>query len=71
MGLAIANLVVRDFRQKNAAAKIEFKGNAKDPDIDKWGAFWSAIENGFGTALKERIDGSVSLRNVPKEKTKK
>jgi len=68
MGLAIANLVVRDFRQKNAATKIEFKGNAKDPEINKWGAFWSAIENGFGTALKERIEGSVSLKDVPKKK---
>lgn len=70
IGLAIANLVVRDFKQKNAATKIEFKGNAKDPELDKWGAFKSAIENGFGTALKEKVDGSISLKDVPKKKKK-
>jgi Uncharacterized protein involved in outer membrane biogenesis len=68
IGVAVTNLVVRDFKQKNAATKIEFKGNVKDPEIDKWGAFWTAIKNGFGDALKERLDNSISIKDVPKKK---
>ncbi|MFS4461007.1 DUF748 domain-containing protein [Bdellovibrio sp. HCB2-146] len=68
VGLAMGNLLIRNRKEKTVATKIEFVGAAMSPDVDKWGAFWSSLRNGFVEALKRSLENTISIKDVPDTK---
>jgi hypothetical protein len=37
------------------------------PDVNVWGAFWTALKNGFGNSVKPGLENAVDIRDVPKK----
>lgn len=68
VGLALINVILRD-GDKTLGAKIEFEGASKAPSIDKWGAFWSAVQNGFFEAIKQSLENSISSKDLKGQKS--
>lgn len=68
MGAALGNLILRNEKNKTVATKIDFEGTLKDQKIDTVAAFWKLMSNAFIEAIKKSIEGSISLKDVPKEK---
>lgn len=71
VGLALGNLILRNSKEKTVATKIEFAGAAMSPDIDKWGAFWTSLRNGFIEALQRSLENTISIKDVPAADPKK
>lgn len=69
VGLALVNLILRDGDTKTLGARIEFEGASKAPSIDKWGAFWSSVQNGFFEAIKQSLEHSISPKDLKKQKS--
>jgi hypothetical protein len=67
VGLAMGNLILRNHDTKTVAAKIEFEGASKGPDINTWGAVWTSLSNGFIEAMKKQLDNTISIKDVPKK----
>jgi hypothetical protein len=65
--IGAANLILRN-NDKEAASKVEFAGAMKKPDINIWGAVWTALKNGFGTPVPEKLDNDVNINSVGKKK---
>lgn len=68
VGLAMGNILLRNRKEKTVATKIEFVGASMSPDVDKWGAFWTSLSNGFVEALKRSIENTISIKDVPETK---
>lgn len=71
VALATSNLILRNSKEKTVATKIEFEGAAMSPDIDKWGALWTSLRNGFIEALKRSLENTISIKDVPAPEQKK
>lgn len=69
VGLALVNLILRDGDSKSLGARIEFEGASKAPSIDKWGAFWSSVQNGFFESIHQSLEHSISPKDLKKEKS--
>lgn len=67
--IGTANLILRN-NDKEAASKVEFAGAMKKPDVNIWGAVWSALKNGFGKPLSEKLDNDVDINSVGKNQKK-
>jgi hypothetical protein len=63
--IGTANLILRN-NDKEAASKVEFAGAMKKPDVDIWGAVWTALKNGFGSPVPEKIDNEIDINSVGK-----
>ncbi|QDK36306.1 DUF748 domain-containing protein [Bdellovibrio sp. NC01] len=68
VGLAMANLILRNRNNKTVATKIEFEGASHGPDVDKWGAVWTSLRNGFVEALRKTLDNTISIKDVERKK---
>lgn len=64
--IGTANLILRD-HEKDAATKVEFAGAMKKPDINIWGAVWTALKNGFGKPVPEKLDNEIDINSVGKK----
>ncbi|MFM6930542.1 MAG: DUF748 domain-containing protein [Bdellovibrio sp.] len=67
VAIAWANMLLRNGETKTVATKIEFQGAAMSPDVNKWGALWTSLRNGFIEALKKQLDNTISIKDVPKK----
>ena len=68
-GTAILNLIFRDGRQYNVAAKVPISGDLNKPSIQFWEGFNSAFKNAFGIKkVENKIDNEINLNSVPKKK---
>ncbi|WP_413944040.1 DUF748 domain-containing protein [Bdellovibrio sp. HCB-162] len=68
VAIAWANVFLRNSKDHTVATKIEFEGASKAPNINKWGAFWESLRNGFVEALKKQLDEKITIKDVPKKK---
>lgn len=68
MGAALGNLILRNEKNKTVATKFDFEGSTKNQKIDTVAAFWKLMSNAFVEAIKKSLEGSISLKSVPKKK---
>jgi hypothetical protein len=64
--IGAGNLILRN-NNNESASKVEFAGAMKKPDIDIWGAVWTALKNGFGKPLPEKLDNEININSVGKK----
>lgn len=64
--MGAGNIILRNL-SKDTATRLEFEGPLADPKLDKWEAFWSSLKNAFGSPLKQTIEGTIDIRDVPKK----
>lgn len=62
--LGTGNLIFRN-HEKVAATRIDFEGDMEAPGVHKWRAVGISLKNAFGRPLREAIDKSISIKDVP------